>query len=244
METGEPLPDAYRKLGEAGVHLRRGNLAMLAGRSGSMKTMLAADWVCRLRLPTLYLCNDSDEATIAGRLLARSTQRPFEEVSQELLENPAWAASHLAAHENIRWSFDPSPTLESIKLEMDAFGELWGEYPWLMVLDILKNVSYYADSDHASVGQILQYLHTLARDTRASILVVHHASEGSRGLCPSAQDILEKQNQLPTLIITAGVRESYMYLAVVKNRHGSQDPTGNTYLRLRVNPETGQFWES
>lgn len=241
--AGEPLPDVYPVLARAGIHIRRAGISMVAGKSGTMKTMWALDLVRKLQLPTLYNCNDSDEATVAGRLVSSLTQRPYQDVCKDMIDDPNWAASHLAAFENIRWCFDPSPSLDDIDLEVEAFAELYGEYPWLIVVDILKNVSYYEDTDHSSVSGKLKYLHTLARSTKAAVLVIHHCSEGAGGgICPPRSAILEKQNELPELQLTVGLQEPYFFMAPVKYRHGPSDPSGYTNYRLKVDPSTGQFW--
>lgn len=245
VSSGTPLPDPYQVLRMNKIRFRRANLHMVAGLTGSMKTLWLLDIVTRMRVPTFYQCNDSDQATIASRLLARSVQRPVDEVARDMQGDPDWAASILNSYDFVRWSFDPAPTLDDISLEMEAFTEIHGEYPYLFVLDILKNVSYYEESDHGSVGGRLQYLHALGRSTEAAVIAVHHCTEGSRAyLCPSRSDILQKQNELPVLQLTVAVRGESFYVAAVKNRYGPQDPSGNTAHRLRVDPNTCQFWES
>lgn len=244
VESGEPLPDPYRSLAAAGIRFRRGCLHMVAGLTGSMKTMWMLDTVKRMGVRSLYLSNDSNEVTVAERLLASAVNRPTSQVAQDLSGDPAWAASILAQHDNIRWSFDPGPTLDDIDLEMEAFAEVYGDYPDLLVVDVLKNISYYEDSDHGAYGRVLQFLHTLARSTNTAVVVVHHCTEASNANpCPSRRDILQKQNELPVLILTVGVRGADFHVAAVKNRHGSQDPSGFTTHRLRVDPQTCTFWE-
>lgn len=245
VETGEPLPDAYKVLAAAGIRFRRGNLHLVAGQTGSMKTMWLLDMVKRMNVPTLYLSNDSDEATIAERLLASALQRTTEEVAADMAAMPSWAGSILAQHDNIRWSFDPGPTLDDIDLEMEAFAEVYGDYPQVLVVDVLKNVSYYEEKDAGSYARVLQFLHTSARTTGTCAIVVHHCAEGARAEpCPPRASVLQKQNELPVLITTVAVHGSYFYVAPVKNRHGSQDPTGSTAYRLRVDPQTCTFWET
>jgi hypothetical protein len=218
---------------------------MVAGLTGSMKTLWMLDLIKRMGVRTEYFSNDSDETTVASRLLAAAVQRPVEQVAAELKGEPAWASSLLAQHDNIRWCFDPSPTLEDIGEETEAFGEIYGDYPELIVVDILRNVAYYEDAERGSNARKLQYFHSLARQTGAGIIVVHHCTEASRAdPCPSRSDILEKQNELPSLILTVGVRGNAFHVAPVKNRHGFQDPSGYTNPRLRVDPETCQFWEA
>jgi len=244
LDTGKPLPDVYPSLALAKIRLRRSNLHEIAGQPGSMKTMFALDWVRRLKVPTLYFSNDSDESTIASRMLAANTGRPSDIVEAELRTQREWASGRLQGFDHVRWSFDPSPSLDEIDLEMEAFNEIYGEYPTLVVVDILGNVSYYEDSDHGSDARILQYLHASARSSGAAFLVVHHCTESVPGNpCPPRSAILNKQAKLPVLILTVAVQGESFYVAPVKNRHGYQDASGRNAISFRVNPEVGTFHE-
>lgn len=244
LHTGDPLPDVYPSLAKAGIKLRRSNLHEVAGQPGAMKTTFVMDWVRKLAVPTLYFSNDSDESTVANSMLAANVERAREATEKELRQAPEWAAGRLAGYDNIRWSFDPSPSLDEIDLEMEAFCEIYGEYPSLVVVDILGNVSYYEDSDHGSDARILQYLHASARSSGAAFLVVHHATEAVSGdPCPPRSAILNKQAKLPVLILTVANKGENFYVSPVKNRHGFQDPSGRTAINLRVNPSIGVFSE-
>lgn len=244
VSTGDPLPDVYQSLARAQVRFRRSNLHMIAGAPGSMKTMFALDLVKRTDVPTLYFSNDSDEATVASRLLASRIGQPTNLVADWLTDSPEFAADYLREMEMVRWSFNPSPTLEDIQLEVEAFAEIYGEYPHLIVIDVLVNVSYYADTDHGSVGEILKYLHGMARETRAAVIVVHHCTEAVGGHpCPPRSAIMQKRNELPVLILSVAVQGEIFHVAPLKNRWGPQDPSGKTAIGMHVDPATCTFRE-
>lgn len=244
LRSGDPLPDVYHTLRRAKIRLRRGNLHLIAGKPGSLKSMFSVDMVKKMGVPTLYFSNDSDESTIAQRVLANSVQRPTEDVAKDMRDDRGWASANLSHMEHVRWVFDPSPTLDDIQLEMEAFQEIYGEYPWLVVVDILDNISYFEDNDHGAAARKLQYLHSLARNTGSAILVVHHCSEGAdEDPCPPRSSILQKQNKLPVLELTVAIHGEFFYIAPVKNRHGPADTTGKTFHRLRVNPALCSFSE-
>lgn len=244
VSSGEPLPDVYPVLASAGIRLRRSSLHEIAGQPGSMKTMFMLDWVRRLKVPTLYFSNDSDEATVASRMLAASTNQTLSDSEGYVRLNREWAAGKLSGLDHVRWSFDPAPSLDEIDLEMEAFNEVYGDYPVLMVVDILTNVSYYEDSDHGSDARILQYLHASARTSGAAVVVVHHCTEAvPENPCPPRYAIINKQAKLPVCILTVAVQGNSFFVAPVKNRHGYQDPSGRGALRMRVDPEKGVFSE-
>lgn len=244
MASGEALPDVYPSLAKAGIRLRRGNLHEVFGQSGTMKTTFLMDWTRKLGVPTLYFSNDSDESTVASRMLAADVNSPTNVVERELRSAQEWASGRLRGYDGIRWSFDPSPSLDEIDLEMEAFNEIYGDYPELVVVDILGNVSYYEDSDHGSDARILQYLHASARSSGAAFVVVHHATEAVSGApCPPRSAVLNKQTKLQTLILSVALQGDTFYVAPVKNRHGFTDVTGRTAIQLKVDPSIGVFSE-
>jgi hypothetical protein len=244
LRSGDPLPDVFHVLRRNQIRLRRGNLHLLAGKTGSMKTMFVLDLVKKMQVPTLYFSNDSDEATVAQRVLANSVQRTTEAVAEDLDRDKNWASSTLDTMEHVRWVFDPSPSLDDVDLEMEAFNEVYGDYPWLVVIDIMDNISYFEDSDHGSAARILQFLHSSARNSGAAVLVVHHCSEAAdENPCPPRSSILQKQNKLPVLELTVANHGEWFFIAPVKNRHGPGDPSGRTHYRLRVNPSICSFSE-
>ncbi len=245
LRSGDPLPDVYPTLRRNKVRFRKGNLHLVAGKPGSMKSMWGVDLTKKMGVPSLYFSNDSDESTIAQRVLANSVQRPTEDVAKDMRADRGWASANLSHMENVRWVFDPSPSLEDIQGEMEAFNEIYGEYPHWVVIDILDNVSYFEESDHGAASRKLQFLHSLARNTGAAILVIHHCSDGSDdNPCPPRSAILQKQNKLPVLELTVAVHGEWFYIAPVKNRHGPSDMSGKTFYRFKVNPNTCSFSEA
>lgn len=235
LQSGEPLPDAYPILAAAKVRFRRGGLHLLAGQPGAMKTLFALNLAQGTKVPTLYFSNDSDELTVSARVLARQTQTDVSEIEKRIGSDPSWASKNLSTVEHIRWSFHSSPNLADIEEEMHAFEEMYGEYPALVVVDILLKVDYAEDSEHASLSRIMSYLDFLARDSGACFIVVHHTTEAERGNpCQSRAAVLQKVNQLPVLILTVAHKNGRFYVAPVKNRYGPDDHTGNTALEFYV----------
>lgn len=238
LSTGEPMPVAYNTLEKARIRFRRGGVSMIAGQPGSNKTAFMLNLICRWQVPTLVFSNDSDQFTVASRLLARKLQKDSRDLEEPLRDYPAEAAEALEEFGFIHWSFDSSPTIDDIELEVQAFKELYGEYPKCIVVDILMKVATEEGEDSA-LSTVMGFLDHLARITKACVLVLHHATEGVQGNpCQPRSAVLYKVNQLPVLILTVARVGDMFYVAPVKNRSGPDDFTGNTSYPFNINLST------
>ena len=240
---GEALPELFKRFTENGIRFRRGGVCMIAGVPGSFKTMLtlalADDW----KRPTLYFSNDSDETTVARRLIARRMRVDTDRVEEQMTKDPKWASAQLSGIDHIKWNFSSNPTLPEIEEEIQAFMEMYGQPPEVVVVDVLMKVNYMEDSDLGSFTRIVDFLTSIARDYSACVILVHHASEAVQGNpVPPRWAILQKIAQLPSLILNVAPQPWSGDLAIcaVKNRNGKQDPSGKDYFTLRANP--AQCW--
>jgi len=240
LSVGEPLPDVFSSLAERGVRFYRGGAVLIGGTPGSMKTMFIGELVDQMKVPTLYISNDSNEATIASRFIARRIREDSKDVRERLIEDPEWAAEQLEDLDWVRWNFSPSPTLEEIEEELEAFEELWGEYPHLVVVDILMKVDYVEEGSGTDES-IVRYLDKLARETNSCIIIACHTSEndpGSNGSPTQAKKaFLNKITKMAILALTCAADDSGFYLAPVKNRDGWANHTGEDYFTFWVQPE-------
>lgn len=152
------------------------------------------------------------------------------------LKNPEWASQKLSDMDWVRWSFDPSPSLEDIEEELLAFEELWGENPHLVVVDILMKVDYYEDGG-GSLQSIVKYLDRLARETGSCIIIAHHTSENIDGHPTQPKKaLLEKVDKFAVLVLTTAYDGNTFYVAPVKNRNGFADATGYSSIQFLVDP--------
>jgi hypothetical protein len=219
---------------------------MIAGVPGSYKTLVTLAMVDMWKVPTLYVSNDSDETTVASRLIARRLRVPTERVEARMHTEPHWASAQLTETDHIKWNFSPNPTLPEIEEEIEAFIEVFGVPPVLVVVDVLMRVNYAEDSEHGTALRIVDYLAGIARDYSACVVLVHHASEAVPGNpVPPRSAILQKVSQLPALILNVAPIPWSGDLAIcaVKNRHGKQDPTGKEYFTLKADPSQCWFEE-
>ncbi len=249
LKQGEALPSAFKLFEAAGIVFRKSDLHMIAGHPGQGKTILALNLAIKMEVPTLYFSNDSNEMTVASRVIAYFTQTLTKEVEAKLEENSHKASELLARRvPHIRWSFEDSPSLEDLSEEMEAFRELYGQYPALVFVDILMLVNYAEDSEHGSASRIMAFLKHLARDCGSAVVVVHHCSEGepqtrNSPVCPPLRSVMQKVNQFPALVLTVASDDTHFYVAPVKSRHSASEPTGKTALTLAWEPQYARITE-
>jgi KaiC/GvpD/RAD55 family RecA-like ATPase len=247
--AGQPLPDLFPKLTREQIVLRRGQVAMIAGQPGAGKSLLALHYAVHQNLPCLYFSADSDEATVAYRAGAMLTGQKVADVERQILNGGgAYYEDVLDRLDNVRFVFTPSPTLDDIAYELEAFAEVWGCDPDLIVVDNLMNVVAEHDNEFAGMRELAKALHHLARETRACVMVLHHTSEaaGSPVDPPARRDLHGKVSQLPELILTVALNSmSGEYrVACVKNRSGPFDATGRTYETLYADTSRMALFES
>jgi replicative DNA helicase len=235
---GEPLPTIYRTFDAAGVLFRRGEVTMIAAPPGAGKSSLGVDVAFKAKVPTLYFSADSTELTMASRLAATITGRYLFDVEQEILRDPAWAGDLLKKADHIRWSFDSSPAFDDIGLEVEAFEEVWGEPPWLTVVDNVTDVQDDGGDEFSALRYTMKGLKYLARSSNSAVLALHHTSEAVESRpCPPRKAIHGKISQMPALILTIGPSDGlYMPVCCVKNRQGPADITGQNAMYLQFDP--------
>ena len=210
---------------------------MIAGPPNGGKSLLA-QWYCmKSNCRTMYFSADTDDYTFLQRGIAMATGEQMSVVEQEIaVQGVRSFDKALGEYRNLQVCFEPSPTLDDIDAELRAFEEIHGEPPELIVIDNLMNVLAEHDNEFSGMREISKALHHVARVTGAGVLVLHHTSEseGIPGKPQARRAVMGKVNQLPEVILTVAMEPSkgLLHVAVVKNRSGPHDPTGNTYTTL------------
>lgn len=213
---------------------------MIAGTPGAGKSTLSLAIALRAKVPTLYVSADTNAHTMAMRLLSMITGKSQSD-AERLLEEDVLASRRIinegAGH--IFWSFESAPTLADLDQEVQAFEELWGCSPTLIVIDNLIDIANDNGEEFAAMRSTLKELKYLARDTNACVLVLHHTKESYVGSpCQPRSALQGMVAQLPALICTVGSdAPGFIAVAPVKNRYGKADPTGATAYWLQFNPE-------
>jgi RecA-family ATPase len=245
-----PLPDVWNALKALGIKFRRGQVCMVAATPNAGKSMFALLYAIKTQVPTLFFSADTDVSTVTLRVAAHLTKQNQSIVESNLERSTDFYTHQLNAVSNIRWVFDPSPSLDDLEMELKAYVELFGVGPELIVIDNLMNVVAESDNEWAGLRQIMTELHSMARITEACVLVLHHTSEqseyGKSDMPPPRRSIHGKVSQLPSLILTLGYHptESVLRVAAVKNRFGPHSADGSSYASLFVNYGTCQIGDA
>ncbi len=232
--SGHPLPTAWPQLAAQGVEIRGGELTVIAGQPAAGKSAFALATALRIGRPTLYFCADTAAWTMLLRVVAMVTGQTQDNVESRLDVDLGFADGAMESVRFVRWCFDSAPTLADIDTEVEAYNEVWGSYPALIVIDNLIDVAE-GDDEFAAIRRTQKELKFLARDTGAAVLVLHHVTEAFRvdeGSAPSRSSILGKDTRLPALVLTITNENGYLGVAVVKNRYGKCDPSGRTVTWL------------
>jgi KaiC/GvpD/RAD55 family RecA-like ATPase len=225
------------------MYFYRGSVTLVSGTPGCMKTMFLLSLVDELRVPTLYISNDSNEMTVISRLLARRTGIDSLITRERAIEDPEWAGRLLADLDWVRWSFAASPTLEDVEEEVRAFEELWGEMPHLVVVDVLGKIDY-STGDYTGDEDIVRYLDRVARESGACVVIASHTSENVLGNpCQPLGALLNKIGKFPVMVLTLAHVSGVLYVAPVKNRDGFADSSGRSYVTFLIDPALARLEE-
>jgi replicative DNA helicase len=237
---GEPIPSLFHTFDKHKVAIRRAEVSMIAGTPGAGKSSISLAIALRSKVPTLYVSADTNAHTMAMRLLSMITGQSQSVAEQMLIEDVENTRKIINEHSgHIFWSFDSAPSLVDLDLEVQAFEELWGCPPVLIVVDNLMDIANDSGDEFGAMRSTLKELKYLARDTNAAILVLHHTKESFLGNpCQPRASLQGQVAQLPALILTVGSNApGFIAVSPVKNRYGKADPTGDTCFWLTFNPE-------
>jgi predicted ATP-dependent serine protease len=254
------LPDLFPALAQNGVRFRRGQVTMIAGQPNSGKSLLALFYAVKSGVPTLYISADTDAYTTAIRAAAVITGSQVNTVEEAFTSGAGYEfyEEELSTLKHLRFDFDPSPTLDDIQLSIQAYGEAFGEYPHLLIIDNLLNIAALHDNEWTGMRDIAKAMHHIARETDAAVFMLHHTTEaeGRPELPPSRKSIQGKISQLPEMILTVAMDHdtSEYRIACVKNRFAKNSAAGTDYTVLfadasrmtlyndRASVHVAQYW--
>jgi KaiC/GvpD/RAD55 family RecA-like ATPase len=224
---------------------RRSEVTLVAGQPGAGKSLWAL-WLAlgyiKAGLRGIYFSADSAELGQAARALAMWVQNlPVSEAEQLLEDEDEWALGIMEQVNSLYWSFEDDLTYEAIDDEVQAFWELWGKAPDFVIVDNLTDVEGQSEDEWGTQRRSMKALTQMARATDSATVVLHHTSEDERVKelpCPPRRAIVGKPSQKPALILTTSDHGPRRPVAVVKNRFGASDKSGQTATWYWLDEET------
>lgn len=254
--AGDPLPTAFKTLAAKGTHILRGQLALIVAAPGGAKSAFTLAYALKGRIPTMYFSADSDSFTQATRMLSMELGWPLEKSKQAVRDGrlPAETLTWDVSPDNpdgipIRLNYSAQPTLDTIKNGLEAYAEVFNEYPALVVIDNITNVvTGVAANDEDPFGGLevlMDYLHEVARETGAAVVGLHHVkgdyNDGDKPIPLSG--IKGQIGRVPELILSLHrVPSTYggdsLRVSTLKNRAGVADSSGRSYAELSFEGRT------
>ena len=259
LAASTPLPDV---LGLAkkfeGARFRRGQTSLIAAEPNMGKSPLVR-WMCvqwaLLGFRVLYFSADSDEFTTWKSVASAVTGQPASYVMSGGSQKAKTSAALGRLGGRLSFVFETDPSYKDVMEECAAFFELWGQYPDVIVIDLLADVQGESEDEYAALRQHTQAFKRLARTTDSHVIMINHVNEkdekdGRKGdariVPPPRSQITGKINKKPEIVITLAYDPfaRIMMVAVVKCRDSDgTDKSGRTYLQLRSDPERMQFYD-
>lgn len=245
-EMKEPIPTVFPQVERIGGVLRKGQLAMFAATPASGKSYAILWLLYKLGLPTLYFSADTGPQDQLERAAAMCTGLRIEQIREDIAFGGDAHYANLLAEKfgHVRWVFESDPTYDDLELETSAYAEAYGEFPTIIVVDNLVNVLGEGESEWASEKESTRMLKRLNRVTGSAVWLSHHMNERSKDpSIPSPRaDIANKLSALPEVIFSLAATGNEQRWAVVKNRTGKQDPSGQTFATVWTDLDRGQFF--
>ena len=157
---------------------------------------------------------------------------------REVAQDYAKYEDELSFLDNVRFTYGDSPTYDDLVLDLAAYHETFGDWPKVLVIDNLMNVTGDNENEWASMRDTAKVIHKLTRITGAAVIVLHHAADDRTDPSTPAphKSSQGKVAQLPKAIWSLALAGDELRVAPVKNRWGRADPTGNTFVSLHADP--------
>lgn len=245
-----PYVPELQNLYEKGCKIRRGELVMIAGRSGVQKSGFALWYALQLAnkgLHVAYFSGDMNAYQASSRIACSEMDKTTEEVSELWRTAPDEIERSLAGI-SIDFKFGPI-TWRNIDNHLRAHVAIWNGFPDVVIVDNLMDVEdssaeYQAQMD--TMASLSELAHTLG----VTVIVMHHASDKGSGAAidpyspPARWEIKGGMAEKPELVLSVALHpDTGQYkIAVVKSRMSQCDPAASKVVaRLTCDPARTRF---
>jgi len=200
-----PLPVQNRLFNANGLSFRRGQFSILAAAVAVGKSVFAENLALFTKAPALFFSADSDEWTVRTRACAILSGAMLDDVEKNL-HDEGWEtfyADKLRNADHVDFCYRTDIDLEFVVRRLEAYTEMRGDYPHLIVLDNLANTVTDNDNEGAELRAICRDLQRIARETKAHVMALHHVvGPKENGLQPiGVGDLLYKIGKIPELVL-------------------------------------------
>jgi hypothetical protein len=239
--AGTPLPVVYPSLEAKTIRFYRSQLSLVIGQGGSGKSLLTANLIAKMGVPTLAILLDQDQLTAAARLIATMTGEPFLRIKDHIDEYDSVMLGELG---HIQAAFKAA-TIADIQLQLDAYMQRYGEPPHVLLLDNAGNMASGYEDEWAILRALTLELDELARAYEMAVIACAHTTDWDRHDPPPRRMLLGKVSQYPRLIVSVGFNTytKEFKLAAVKNSSGEEDLNAVSPIVLSCDPIAMQVTE-
>ena len=241
--AGEPILTPFSVFDTCKLNIRKGGLTLVAAGPGTGKTALVHSIVQRgddkgRTNSCIFFSADSTAWDLYTRAAAIATGRSMDDIEAEINEHGSARLDAVvdAATAHMWMSFRSDPDDQYVLEQCQAYAELYGAYPEIVVIDVLKCLEVgNGEDEFRSLEDACVFLHDLAKDTNAAVIALHHVRgdlEDGYSQIPLS-GVRGKISKTPQTILTLhkGMHSS-LNVSVVKNRGGRADATGSLFAPL------------
>ncbi|HAP89271.1 MAG TPA: hypothetical protein DCR15_05675, partial [Arthrobacter bacterium] len=241
--AGTPIECPINGLNVNEVFMRRGQLTLVAAASGVGKSALVQAILQRgndhgARNSSLYFSADTDETTMWIRAGCIATGYDSSGIEQMIRsDNVAGLEAEVAAAtKHMAFVYNTAPSDEDVLREVEAYSVKYGVYPEVIVIDNLMNLYAGEGEEFAALQGNCDFLHTLARQTKAAVIALHHVmGDYSNGDKPVTRAGLRgKIDKTPEVILSLHRINTQLYICPIKNRNGRADPRAEWQMPVLV----------
>lgn len=192
-------------------------------------------------VPTLYFSADSDSFAQLTRSISIITGRTLEDSANIVLNDQLSEVRGVLDAKPIRFSYNANPSPENIEETVEAYEEVFGDYPDKIVIDNVTNVRIGGEENEATgLEHLMDYLHGMSRATESCVVCLHHVRGDYNDIDrPIPLGGVKNQNtRVPEMVLTLfkrhgdGIVPDTLCVSTVKNRGGKADASGRLFVPL------------
>lgn len=244
LNAGEPIHMPWSQLKAEGAFVRRGQLTLIVASAGTGKSLFAHSLVQRGDdngnvNNAFYVSSDSDSSVMFKRSAALATGYAMEDIDRLVRDNNAEGLESAVANAtgHIRLDFRPQVSDQDLLDSIDAYAEVYGRYPEVVVVDNLSNLSAGdGGDDFSSLQDNCYFLQELARETNCAVIATHHtnAAHEATGQPVPLSGVKDRLSKTPEVIFTLFRSGESLGVSPVKNRNGRASADGSNPIMLHA----------